>query len=271
MKRFSIIIPTYNVGNYVNVCLDSVFSQTFQDYEVIVIDDCSTVHTEVLEQIKNNPHIIFDKTLKNSRAGGARNLGIKKASGEYIIFLDDDDKLHDNQTLEKLNDTIGSDEPDIVYSGFKFIGGENLTFIPDSKNCTKEYRLSKNKFINVWSIIWNRNFIINNNLHFEENIYYEDLPFAFEGIALSNYYKIADYITYDYTRERLGSSTQKSGNSSKNFVQSIDTIKVIQSLYNLRNRIPTDCLPYLQKRVNDQKSRLLIRMDRAMAEDPIIK
>lgn len=271
MKKFSIIIPTYNVGNYIKDCLDSVFSQTFKDYEVIVIDDCSTTHTEVLEEIKNNPNIIFDKTLKNSRAGGARNLGIKKASGKYIIFLDDDDKLHDNQTLEKLNNTIGSDEPDIVYSGFKFIGGESLTFIPDSKNCTKAYRLSENKFINVWSIIWNRDFIINNNLHFEENIYYEDLPFAFEGIALSSCYKIADYITYDYTRERPGSSTQKSGNSTKNFVQSIDTIKVIHALYDLRNRIPTDCLPYLHKRINDQKNRLLVRLDRAMAEDPIIK
>ena len=271
MKKFSIIIPTYNVEDYIETCIESVLSQTFKDYELIVIDDCSTTHGKAFEKIKNNPNIIFDKTPKNLRAGGARNLGIQKATGEYILFLDSDDKLHNTQTLEKINNTIGTDTPDIIYTGFQFIGGENLTFIPTTENCTKEFRLSKNKFINVWSIIWNRNFITKNNLHFEENMYYEDLPFAFEGIALSDYYKIADYITYDYTRERPGSSTQKKGNSSKNFAQSIDTIKAIQLLYNMRNRIPSNCLPYLQKRIDEQKNRLVVRMERAMEEDPVIK
>lgn len=271
MKKFSIIIPTYNAENYIESCLDSVFSQTFQDYELIVIDDCSLFYGEAFEKIKNNPNIIFDKTSQNLRAGGARNLGLQKANGEYILFLDSDDRLHDNQTLEKINNTIGSDVPDIVYTGFQFIGRENFSFIPTIENCTKEFRLSQNKFINVWSIIWNRNFIMKNDLHFEENMYYEDLPFAFEGIALSNSHKIANYITYDYTRERPGSSTQKKGHSSKNFVQSIDTIKAIQVLYNMRNRIPPNCLPYLQKRIDEQKSRLLVRMDRAMSEDPIMK
>ncbi len=173
--------------------------------------------------------------------------------------------------MEKLNNTIGYDTPDIIYTGFQFIGGENVSFIPNFENCTKEFRLAKNKFINVWSIVWNRNFILKNNLRFEENMYYEDLPFSFKGIALSNSYKIADYITYNYTRNRIGSITQKNGNSQKNFDQSIDTIKIIKSLYNLRSSISSAYLPYLQERINEQKERLLVRLDRAMKEDPIIK
>lgn len=270
-KRFSIIIPTYNAGKYIEQCIESVLTQTFKDYELIVIDDCSTDDGEILKRLQKNPNIIFDKTPRNLRSGGARNLGIQRAKGEYIIFLDSDDALYDNKTLEKINETIGNDNPDIVYTGFQFIGGENITFIPNSENCSKEYRLSKNKFINVWSIVWNRDFIVNNNLKFKENMLYEDLHFAFAGIALSNYYKIADYITYKYTRERPESNTQKKGNSDKNFQQGIDTIKVIRELYNLRNSIPYNCIPYLQKRIDEQKQRLIVRIDRGLSEDPLFR
>lgn len=264
MKKFSIIIPAYNTGDYIENCVNSILQQTLKDYEIIIVDDCSTTGREVLEKVAKNPSVKLLKTPSNLRAGGARNLGIKKATGQYIIFLDSDDLLHSNTSLEDINNTIATDTPDIVYTGFQFVGGEDLTFIPNVKNCTKQYRLSENKFINVCSIVWNRNFIINNNLCFNENMYYEDIPFAFKGIALCENFKICDCITQNYTRERPGSITQKSGDSSKHFKQSIDTVKVIQVLYNLRNDIPSEYLPYLVKRIEEQKSRLLVRIDRAI-------
>ena len=97
-----------------------------------------------------------------------------------------------------------------IYTGFQFIGGEKCLFYSNFENCTKEFRLAKTS-LSMFGIVWNRNFILKNNLRFEENMYYEDLPFSFKGIALSNSYKIKlDYIfTYNYTRNRIGSITSK--------------------------------------------------------------
>jgi len=88
-KRFSVLIPVYNRDVYVRECIDSIFSQTFKDYEIIAIDDGSTDGTlEVLqsygEQIK-----VLSQT--NQGPEVARNLGASQASGEYLVFLDSDD------------------------------------------------------------------------------------------------------------------------------------------------------------------------------------
>lgn len=90
-KRFSILIPVYNRDIYVKYCIDSVFSQTFKDFEIIVIDDGSTDLTpEVLKSYKER---IITLSQKNQGPDVARNLGASQASGEYLVFLDSDDLL----------------------------------------------------------------------------------------------------------------------------------------------------------------------------------
>lgn len=86
---FSVIIPTYNRASLLKEALDSVFSQTFSDYEVIVVDDGST--DETLEILKSYGDKIQALTQKNSGPGAARNLGAEIAKGEYLAFLDSDD------------------------------------------------------------------------------------------------------------------------------------------------------------------------------------
>ena len=100
MYKFSIIIPCYNEEKYIKRCLNSIFEQTLnrQNYEVIVIDDGSSdSSTNIAKE--------YDIKLLNSNrlgAGGARNVGIDNAKGEYIILLDADDYLYKNDVLEKL-------------------------------------------------------------------------------------------------------------------------------------------------------------------------
>ena len=96
-SEVSIVIPMYNTEKYIRQCLISVLSQKFQDYEVVVIDDCSR-DGGVVEVEKLIPH--FDGRLKLIRrdkqsgcAGIPRNEGIKAATGKYIVFLDSDDML----------------------------------------------------------------------------------------------------------------------------------------------------------------------------------
>ena len=113
-KKFSIIIPNYNKAPYIKECLDSVMNQTFKNYEVIFIDDCSTDNSlEIANSYKN---VTVLKTKRNSQAGGARNLGMKKAKGEYIVFLDSDDYFTDKYSLEKLVNHI-TDE-DLIFINY---------------------------------------------------------------------------------------------------------------------------------------------------------
>lgn len=264
--KFSIIIASYNTASYISTCINSILSQTFKDYEIIVVDDCSSDDGLTLKTLNKFPTIKLFHTTKNSGPGATRNLGISKANGQYIIFLDSDDTLATNDTLEKLNCTINQDIPDIIYTGFQFVG-EDFHFIPNALNCTKEYRLAKNKFINVWSICWNTQFIKANNIRFPESCYsYEDVPFAFLGISLASKYKIADYITYNYTRNRPNSSSTRASNPTKHFNQSRDTITCIESLYRLKDLINPNDKDYLLQRINEQKSRLPLRIDRALKD-----
>lgn len=264
MKKFSIIVTAYNVDEYIDACIKSVQSQSYSNYELIIVDDCSTDNGKTINKIKEYDNITFIQTPKNSGAGGARNLGIKNATGDYIVFLDSDDALSSETVLENLNNTIGNDLPDIIYTGFKFIGGEELCFIPNEENSDKDFRLAKNKFINVWSICWNRQFILDNNIKFSENVIYEDVYFSFAGIALSKSYKYADYVTHNYTRERPGSTSTKASNPAKHFKQARDTIKCIEDLCSLKNIIPEEYVPYLNQRINEQQSRLPVRLSRAV-------
>lgn len=263
-KKFSIIVTAYNVDEYIDNCINSVLSQSYKNYELIIVDDCSTDDGKTVNKIKGFENIVFLQTPKNSGAGGARNFGISHATGDYIIFLDADDALTSETVLENLNQTIGDDLPDIVYTGFRFIGGESISFIPNEENSNKEFRLAKNKFINVWSICWNRTFLINNDIKFSENVIYEDVYFSFAGIALAQSYKFANYITHDYTRERPGSTSTKASNPAKHFKQARDTIKCIEDLCTLKNKIDEQYIPYLVQRINEQQSRLPVRLGRGV-------
>ena len=117
----SVIIPLYNAEEYIGECLDSLLIQTFQDFEVIVVDDCSTDNSvAIVESYKEKfgGRLTFTKTEKNSGGGGyvPRNIGINLASGEYIQFLDADDLLL-GTALEILHTAAKQYDAEVVYTG----------------------------------------------------------------------------------------------------------------------------------------------------------
>ena len=102
-KKISVIIPTYNRIKYLKECIDSILLQTYNQFEVIVVDDCSIQDVEIeLKKIYNDSRIKFFKTPKNSGAGFCRKLGYLNSSGDYIIFCDDDDYYTDNKIFENV-------------------------------------------------------------------------------------------------------------------------------------------------------------------------
>ncbi len=98
---FSVVIPTYNRGHMILKTLDSVFSQTYSRYEIIVVDDCSTDETAaILEPHIRASRIRFIKHDRNSERAAARNTGMEKASGDFLTFLDSDDFMYSNNLAD---------------------------------------------------------------------------------------------------------------------------------------------------------------------------
>ena len=115
MKKISIIIPVYNVEQYIKNCLESVINQTYDNWEIILIDDGSTDNSKAIYE--NIAIKKFKQT--NKGVSAARNLGIEKAQGDYIVFLDADDWIEKN-FLERMLEVIENEDADIVQCNFYY-------------------------------------------------------------------------------------------------------------------------------------------------------
>lgn len=118
--KFSIIIPCYKVEQYLHQCVDSVLAQTFEDYEIILVDDGSPDRSPAIcdeYAIKDNRVKVIHKP--NGGLSDARNAGLDVAQGEYVIFLDSDDWWDDKDALRKIDSCIKESGADIVVIGMK--------------------------------------------------------------------------------------------------------------------------------------------------------
>lgn len=96
----SFLIATYNRANYIDKCIESILSQTFKDFEIIVVDDCSEDETDVLIKSKYAGRVIYHKNGTNRGVGYTRNVALDYASGKYLGFIDSDDILYNPKYLE---------------------------------------------------------------------------------------------------------------------------------------------------------------------------
>lgn len=235
-KRFSVIIIGYNIEEYIERAILSVENQTFKDIEIIVIDDCSTDNTKekILELSLKYKNIIFIEHEKNKKAGGARNTGLDVATGEYIIFLDGDDYLANSEVLNKLNQVIENDKPDVIYLGFKIEGDREELVIPNEENCNKTYRAAMDKYPNPWSKCWCRDFLKEYNIRFPEGRFYEDVLFVYNGVMKSRSYKIANFVVHHYISGRKNSMTTRI-----NIKNIEDTVQNLKDLLEMKQTEPS--------------------------------
>lgn len=199
MTKLSIIIPTYNNADQISRCLDSIFRSTPSfTFEVIVINDGSTDSTlSILQQYKSI--IIINQT--NSGVSVARNAGISKAHGEYIMFVDADDFLDANWT-EIIAPLLDKKLDLVAFS-------KNLTEKPDVKNlpliiCGFGQKIN---FSSVCLKLFNRNIIHKHHISFNANIINgEDMLFNLEFNCYCNNYYFSKKDFYNYSRN-AGSAT----------------------------------------------------------------
>ena len=214
MPKVSVIIPVYNTEKYLRECLDRVISQTLADIEIICVDDGSTDSSlEILKEYAQKDKRIKILQQENKGAGAARNFGLKKAKGEYVAFMDADDKYPDKQTLETV--FIKVKENNVLICGGEFAvftecqkkpfqdeiewisKGASLDgyFFPEEKIINyKDYQFD----YGYHRFIYNKNFLIENNLFFPDYKRYQDPPFLVKAMFnAENFYAISK-ITYAY-------------------------------------------------------------------------
>lgn len=236
----SIIIPTYNSAKFIVHALQSIFSQTYQDFEIIVIDDGSTDATKaVLEPYLDRLYYVYQE---NAGESSARNHGLSLAKGEYIAFLDADDLYKPNKLERQLSVFLKDSSIDVVYNDVEVVD-ENLQFISILKS--EEVYETEQDFLCMLlvrqivpgpaSIMLKRECIDSGIRYPEQYKNAEDYQFIIE-LAMHHRFKYLEEALYVYRRH----SKNLTNNHEKQLKTEIEIIKKLgleklQHIVNLSN------------------------------------
>ncbi len=199
MSEVSIIIPVYNAKKFIKECLVNCMNQTFEDIEIIVVDDKSTDNTvEIIKSVmKEDSRIKLIELDKNYRQGYARNIAIEQAQSDYIMFLDVDD-AYTNDCVEQLYKKISEDDADMTVCRFATIDHNtgkvanehefnNYANLPvklhngfNWKDCVPLDLFDKCNV--VWDKIYKKSFLKEKDIKFPGGMFCEDDVFSFRAI-----------------------------------------------------------------------------------------
>ena len=217
----SVIIPVYNVENYLNECLDSVINQTLEDMEIICIDDGSTDNSQdILKEYLKKDKRIKIITKENEGQAIARNLGIKEAKGEYIAFVDSDDFIEATMfeklyTKAKDNNldiamckiaTYNNQTKEIKDNVWYYMLGVFRDFEKDIFNHKDTKEFTCNIAVTPYNKIYKTTLLKENNILFPEGLIFEDEKFFYDTYLRAKRVSIIDEFLYYYRINRKGST-----------------------------------------------------------------
>ena len=206
--KLSIITPVYNVEEFLPTCLDSILSQNFEDYELIMINDGSTdtSYEIMLDYAKRYPKIIRNLSVDNGGQGRARNFALDIATGDYVGFVDSDDWITPD-LFNELYEAASSQNADIAVCDYYRV--------EDGQNIYEKSRLQNRPLAcagAVWNKIFRRSLI--GDIRFPEGRWYEDFSFSAKLLMRSEKTVYVEEPLYCY---RSGhTSTMRNRNSAKN-------------------------------------------------------
>lgn len=202
----SVIIATYNTGKYIAECLESIFNQSLKNIEVIVVDDGSTDNSKdiIIQYQKKHTNLVYTYK-ENAGAGRARNDGIKIAQGEYLAFMDPDDKYPNCESLEKLYRMAKLKNADICGGNIISFNGSKRWFcykagdglekeVKDGAITTKDYKY----LYGHTRYLYKTDFIKKHNIFFAPYRRYEDQVFTVKALGLAQKLYEIDYPVYLY-------------------------------------------------------------------------
>lgn len=226
--KISIIVPVYNVKDYIRKSIDSYLNQDFDKFEIILVDDGSTDGSELIcDEYKKKFENIVVIHQENAGAHNARNAALKIAKGKYICFFDADDYAKENM-LKKLYEIAENNDLDLVISGFfidtyfnnkdyiilkylPYLSVENNVEVIKDKNKFRELAVlnfDNNMFYSPWNKLYKKSYLDKNSITFPIT-YRDDFPFVLSVIKnIENVAFIKDCY-YHFVRKRSDSETQK--------------------------------------------------------------
>lgn len=224
MVKVSIIVPVYNVENYLDKCLDSLINQTLEEIEIIVVNDGATDNSqEIIDKYseQNNKVRAFQKI--NGGLSDARNFGIEHAVGEYIGFIDSDDFV-DYDMYKLLYEKAQKDSSDIVECNLRHTYPNKEDIEIGREIYDKKEMLTNGRSV-VWNKIYKRDWLMDTGVIFPKGLIYEDVEY---------FLKLIPHIrSYSYIREASVHYVQRN-NSINNFssLKTLDILKILRNIYN---------------------------------------
>lgn len=207
--KVSIIIPVYNVSRYIARCLSSALAQTWEDLEIILINDCTPDDSvDVIEQVlSGSPRKEIVTILEHSVTQGpsaGRNTGIRKSSGDYVFFLDSDDYLPPDG-IELLAKAALDNQVDFVVGNYEVTGNSRWSpplsletgLLSGNERIMSTYAKGQ-WYVMVWNKLIKRAFIYEENLFFQEGIVHEDDLWSFMMASKARNAYVVNQVTYYY-------------------------------------------------------------------------
>lgn len=227
----SIIVPVYNVEQYLNDCVYSILSQTMANFELILVDDGSSDNSSVLcDEWASKDKRIKAYHKENGGLSDARNFGIEKALGEYLWFVDSDDFIKDNVLREIESCIIDYPTADIIAtnivqykSGSYSVHGKGL----DKGTCLlspKEFVLQGFSVMPSVRYIIHRRVFDNHNLRFIKGVLHEDIPFCHMLLGIINIIAVSSIETYVYRIRENSITTTNNIASCYSLIESLHKI-----------------------------------------------
>ena len=229
--KLSIVVPIYNVEEYLEKCLESVLNQTFKDFECILVNDGT----------KDNSHLIMDKYVKKDKRfkavnkvnGGlsdARNKGMEVATGEYIYFLDGDDYLYVD-AMEKCVKKLDETNADMVIFDVMQhnIAQKTTEVIKNNFDENKLYSLKDDSSLLIsllnaaWNKMYKRELFLKNDIICPYGYYYEDLGTTYRLLLKCDNVAFINEPLYNYLADRPGNITQQ---FNMNVYHVLDMVKI---------------------------------------------
>lgn len=243
--KISVVIPVYNVADYLSRCLESLRRQTLLDIEIVCVNDGSTDNSDeiIREQMKIDSRIqLIDK--QNAGVAAARNTGIDAATGDMIVFLDPDDYLTTNACERIYEERINHYADIIVYGSKPFpeipepdawvawkLNSRDI-YYPEPNEKSLFGETNSEPFI--WNHAYSRDFLNDNQLRFIESIKFgEDIVFLFQTVPMAKRVQyISDQLHY-YQCYRSGSFMQQyNDETEKRLVQHVKNLRTITAFWN---------------------------------------
>ena len=259
MIKYSFIVPVYNTEKYLKKCLDSLVNQTYKDFEIIVVNDGSTDKSSSIiskYQKKYKNIIVIDK--ENEGLSMARNRGVQKSSGKYIIFVDSDDYVS-NKLLEEIDKKI--DDSDIL----RFqIATEDEEYTKINEYHEEGFEsmcgydafkyLSSYHFVEpAWCYVIRRDYYIENKFSFKKGVYHEDFGLIPYVIYKARKVKSIDFIGYYYI-QRNGSimnnnDYKKTVKKAFDMIEQYKAMRLFAKNINRKNNLDDYFLSYISNSV----------------------